>query len=137
MDIINAMKEGKSHGINKISSELLKNGGNFVVTIFTILCQKSWNNKICPAQWNQSLVIPIPKKGDLKKCKNYRKLSVICHSINILINIIFKRLNPQVEQILYYEQVRVRKGRNTFEQVFNCRNLIDKHLNKKSSSITS
>ena len=93
------LTEGKSPGINNIPSELIKHGGNYVVNIITVLCQicisKAW-----PAQWTQSLVIPIPKKGNLKKSKSYRTLSLICHSSKFLLKIILKRLNPQIEQIL-------------------------------------
>ena len=42
-----------------------------------------------------------------------------------------KRLNPPpppVEEILSEEQVGFRKGRSTIEKVFNCRNIIEKHL---------
>ena len=67
-EVINAiqrLKDGKSPGNDNISSELLKHGGNAIVNVFTELCQKSWSMKKCPAQWTQSLVIPIPKKGNL------------------------------------------------------------------------
>ena len=43
---------------------------------------------------DSTLEIPIPNKGDIKKYKNYRTLSLICHSIKILLKIIFKRLRP-------------------------------------------
>ena len=40
MDAINTLKKGKSPGINNIPSELIKHGGNSVVKIITVLCQK-------------------------------------------------------------------------------------------------
>ena len=69
--------------------------------------------------------------GDLKKCKNYRTLSLICHSSKILLTIILKRLNPQIERVLSEEQAGFRKRRSTVEQVFNCRNIIEKHLDSQ------
>ena len=53
----------------------------------------------------QSLVIPIPKKCNLRKCENYRTLSLISHSSKMLLRIILSRLNPQVERILSDEQL--------------------------------
>ena len=38
------------------------------------------------------------------------------------------RLISQAEEVLSEEQVGFRKGRSTTEQIFNCRNLIEKHL---------
>ena len=90
-DVINAIKslnDGKSPGNDNISSELLKHGGDAIVNVFTELCQKSWSMKKWPAQWTQSLVIPIPKKGNLRKCENYRTLSLISYSSTILLRII-------------------------------------------------
>ena len=42
----------------------------------------------------------IPKKGDLKKCSNYRTISLIIHTSKILLRIILNRLIPQAEEIL-------------------------------------
>ena len=97
--LYSSLKEGKSPGIDNIPSELVKYRGNAVVRILTTLCQKSWSSKIWPSQWTKTLIIPVPKKVDLKKCKNYRSLSVICYSSKILLYIILKRKNPQVEEI--------------------------------------
>ena len=79
------------------------------------------------------MVIPIPKKGDLKKCSNYITLSLICHSSDILLKIILKRLTPQAEQITYMEQARFRKGRSTVEQITNVRTLKEKHLGSQTN----
>ena len=45
MDAINTLTEGKSPGINNIPSELIKNGGNSVINIITVLCQQSCTSK--------------------------------------------------------------------------------------------
>ena len=42
---IQKLKEGKSPGIDNISGELLKYGGDAIVNVFTELCQISWSNK--------------------------------------------------------------------------------------------
>ena len=130
-EVINAIKslnDGKSPRNDNISSELLKHGGNAIVNVFTELCQKSWSMKKWPEQWTTSLVIPIPKKGNLRKCENYRTLSLISHSRKMLLRIILNRLNPQVERILSDEQAGFRKGRSTVEQIFNCRILMERHI---------
>ena len=58
---------------------------------------------------------------------------VICQSSKILLSIILKRLNLPVEEILSEEQAVFRKGRSTIEQVFNCRNIIEKHLDSQKN----
>ena len=59
------------------------------------------------------------KKGNLRKCENYRTLSLICHSSNILLRSILNRLTSQAEEGLSEEQAGFRKGRSTTEQIFN------------------
>ena len=125
VNAIKTLKEGKSPGIDNIPSELIKHGGTAIIRMFTAICQKAWVSKSWPKQWTKSLIIPIAKKGDLKKCKNYRTLSLICHSSKLLLTIILKRLNLQIERVLSEEQAGFRKGRSTVEQVFNCRNIIE------------
>ena len=92
--------------------------------MFTEVYQKLWSMKKWPAQCTQSLVINIPKKVNLRKCENHRTLSLISHSSKIIL----KRLNPQVERILSDERAGFRKGRSTVEQIFNCRILMERHI---------
>ena len=68
------------------------------------------------------------KKGNLRKCENHRTLSLICHSSKILLRIILNRLTSKAEEVISEEQAGFRKGRSTTEQIFNYRNLIEKHL---------
>ena len=77
---------------------------------------------------SKSLIITIPKKGDLKKCENYRTISLICHASKILPRIIINRMNPQAEEILEEEQKGFRKKRNTREHILNSRILAEIHI---------
>ena len=81
-----------------------------------------------PDLWTQSIIIPIPKKGNLKKCENYRTGSLISHASNILLRIILNLLNPMVESILAEEKVGFRKKRSTTEQILNCKIMGEKHI---------
>ena len=89
------LKNGKSPGPDNIPSELLKHGGESLIKIFTTMCQQIWKTKKLPSHWTKSFIIPIPKKGDSRKCSNYRTLSLIPHTSKILLRIILNRLNPQ------------------------------------------
>ena len=62
-------------------------------------------------------------------------MSLICLSSTILLRIISNRLTSQAEEVLTQEQVRIRKGRSTTEQIFNCRNII-KILGKSKQLIS-
>ena len=106
------LKNGKSPGPDNIPSELLKHGGESIIKIFQTICQQIWKTKKWPDQWTKSLIIPIPKKADSRKCSNYLTLNLISHSSKILLRIILNRLNPQAETILAEEQAGFRKSRS-------------------------
>ena len=76
----------------------------------------------------QSLVITLPKKGNLQQCQNYQTISLISHASKVMLKIILNRLKPQVEKITAEEQAGFRAGGSTTEQIFNLRILCEKYL---------
>jgi len=128
---IKSLKTGKSAGNDNIPAELLKSGGNSVVDILTAICNKIWETGEWPEAWTQSLIITLPKKGNLQLCQNYRTISLISHASKVMLKVILKRLQPQAENIIAEEQAGFRKGRSTIEQIFNLRLLCEKHLEQQ------
>ena len=124
---VKSLKKGISPGNDNIPGELVQAGGEKVIEILTLICKRIWTTGIWPKAWTQSLIINIPKKGNLKLCNNYRTISLISHPIKILLNVILNRLRPQAENIIAEEQAGFRVGRNTSEQIFNLRMLCEKY----------
>ena len=114
--------------MDNVPSELLKGGDEAVTKALTALCQKVWKEKKWPREWTQSLVIPIPKKGNLRQCQNYRTTSLISHSSKAMLRVILNRLKPKGAELLAEEQASFRAGRSTVEQIFCCRVLAEKYL---------
>ena len=50
------------------------------------------------------------KKGNFRKCENYRTLILIYYSSKILLIIILNRLTSQAEEVFSEEQAGFRKG---------------------------
>ena len=122
------MKKGKSAGVNNISAELVQAGGEDVITAVTTICSNIWQTGELPARWTQSLVITLPKKGNLQQCQNYRTISLINHPRKVMLKIILNRFKLQAEKIIAEEQAGFRAGRNTTEQIFNLHILCEKYL---------
>ena len=78
--------------------------------------------------WTQSLVVPLPKKGKLKQCQNYRTISLISHPSKTMLRVILKRLTVKAEELLAEEQAGFRPGRSTVKHIFSGRVIIGKHL---------
>ena len=117
------MKVGKAPGADNIPAELLKYGGKELVALMSSLCQKIWETKTWPDEWTTSLIILLPRKGNPQKCQNYRTISLIAHSSKVMLRILLNRLKNETE-----EQAGFRPGRSIVEQIFNCRIMMEKHL---------
>ena len=105
---LKSLKLGKAPGIDNIPVELLTNGGELVVTAYTSICNHVFKSGEWPKEWTTSIIVPMPKKGSLKKCNNYRTISLISHPNKILLKVILKRLQPQAEAILSQRQIHNR-----------------------------
>ena len=97
---VRKLKKGKSAGADNILGELIQAGGDPVISILTNMCNKIWQTGEWPTPWTQSLVITLPKKGNLQMCQNYSTISLISHPSKVMLMIILNRLKPQAEQII-------------------------------------
>ena len=68
---VQLLKKGKSAGIYNIPAELVQAVGEDVITALTTICHKIWQTGEWQTPWTQSLVITLPKKGNLQQCQNY------------------------------------------------------------------
>ena len=130
---VKALKMGKSAGVDNIPAELVQAGGKAMISILTSICNKIWKAGEWPTRWTQSLLITLPKKGNLQLCQNYGTISLISHPSKVMLNIILNRLQPQTEEIIADEQAGFRTGRSTTEQIFNLRILSEKYLQHQQS----
>ena len=115
-------------GVNNIPAELVKEVGEDVLTSVTTICNKIWQTGEWPTPLTQSLVITLPKKGNLQQCQNYRTISLISHPSKVILKIILNRLKPQAKKIITEEPAGFRAERRTTKQIFNLRILCEKYL---------
>ena len=92
----------------------------------TELCQKIWQTCTWPKEWKRSIFIPLPKKGDINDCANYRTIALIPHASKVLLKVIQKRLTPYIESQLPDEQAGFRRGRGTRDHIANMRWIMEK-----------
>ena len=99
-----------------------------MIDMLLTICNKIWQSGDWPTPWTQSLVITLPKKGNLQQCQNYRTISLICHPSKVMLKILLNRLKPQAEIIIAEEQAGFRAGRSTTEQILNLRIICERYL---------
>ena len=123
---VKKLKNNKGVGIDGIPGELLKNGGQELTKKMYEICNWIWTNEDIPRTWTKSVIITIPKKGDIQDCSNYRTISLISHSSKILLLIILNRLRAQLHCHLSEEQAGFRANRNTIQQILTLRLVAEK-----------
>ena len=59
---IKHLKNRKAPGVDKISSEVLKAGGNSIISMLHTIFNKVWNEEKSPEEWSKILLKPLHKK---------------------------------------------------------------------------
>ena len=108
-------------------AELIKNGGNQLITFFHKLCIAIWMKKELPVDWVNSIFIPIPKRGEVLQCNNNRTIALISHCSKILLKIISNRMKPQMDVEINETQAGFRSGTGTRNQILNLKLIIEKN----------
>ena len=99
-----------------------------MIDVLTEICNRIWRTGEWPTPWTQSLIITLPKKGNLQLCQNCRTISLISHSSKVMLKVILNGLKPQAEEIIAEEQDGFRALGSTTEQIFNLRILCEMYL---------
>ena len=99
-----------------------------MIDVLTEICNRIWRTEEWPMPWTPSMIITLPKNGNVQLCHNYRTISLICHSSKVMLKVILNRLKPQAKEINAEEQAGFRAGRSTTEQIFNLKILCQKYL---------
>ena len=71
----------KASGGDGIPVELFQILKDDAEKVLHSICQQIWKTQEWPQDWERSVFIPIPKKGNTKECSNYDKL----HSSHMLV----------------------------------------------------
>ena len=90
------------------------------------ICQQIWKTQQWPQDWNRSVFIPIPKKGNAKECSNYHTIALISHASKVMLKILQARLQQYVNRGLPDVQAGFRKGKGTRDQIANLHWIIEK-----------
>jgi hypothetical protein len=87
-----------------------------------------WNKNELLKEWKESITVPICKRANKADYSNYRGISLLSSTYNILSYILLSRLTPNAEGINEYHQCGFGCNRSTADHIFG----ICKILQKKS-----
>ena len=109
-EAIRTLKNGKAPGVDNMKAEMLKNMGEKGVELLHEIIEEAWKTQEVPTEWKMSVIIPIYKKGDRRKCTNYRGVSLICSASKIYEKVLEKRLRSITETKIHETQSGFRPG---------------------------
>ena len=72
------------------------------------------------------MIVPIPKKGDLTQCDNWRGISLLDVVGKLFTQVMQRRLERMVEDTLPDSQCGFRSGRGCIDMIFCARQLVEK-----------
>ena len=90
----------KAGGDNGTQAELFQVLKDDAVKVLHSICQQIWKTQQWPQDWKRSVFIPIPKKGNVKECSNYRTIALTSHASKVILKILQVRLQQYVNQEL-------------------------------------
>ena len=116
LESITTNKASGGDGIPVALFQILKDDA---VKVLHSICQQIWKTQQWPQDWQSSVLIPIPKKGNAKKCSNYCTIALISHTSKVVLKILQARLQEYVNRELPDVQPGFRKDRGTRDQIAN------------------
>ena len=130
---LNKLKHGKAGGKTGIPPELVAYGGAELWDRLLEIMKEIWKEKRVVRDWKDAEIVPIPKKGNLQSCDNWRGISLLDVAGKVFARIIQERLQVIAESVLPDSQCGFRKNRGCVDMIFASRQLVEKTLEHDDS----
>ena len=92
------------------------------------LVEDVWKESSVPCDRRDVILVPIPKKGNLTNCDNWRGISLLEVVGKVVARVIQERLQKIAEEELPESQCGFRKGRSCADMIFTVRQLVEKQV---------
>ena len=81
--VLGSITINKASGYGGIPAELLQILIDDAVKVLHSICQQIWKTQQWPQDWKKSIFIPIPKKGNAKKCSNDYTIALCLNLLSV------------------------------------------------------
>ena len=98
--VLGNITRNKASGGDGIPVELFQILKDDAVKVLNSICQQIWKTKKWPQDWKRSVFIPIPKKGNAKKCSRYCTIPLISQTSKVMLKILQARLQQYMNREL-------------------------------------
>ncbi|CAH8518135.1 unnamed protein product [Dicrocoelium dendriticum] len=120
-----ALNHFRASGPDSLSPALFKDGGEVLCKALTSLFECVWKEDSIPANWSESIIVAIYKKGSRTDCSNHRDISLTPVVTKLLASSIVRRLTAERESWNREEQAGFRPGRGCIDHIFTLRQVLE------------
>ena len=122
---------GKAPGVDGVTAEMLKAGGETVVEWLHWICCLAWEQGVVPDEWVMAIIVPIYKgKGCRSECSSYRGVSLLSIPGKVYGMVLIERVKDITDCRISREQGAFRKGKGCIDQIFTVKMVAEKYLAK-------
>ena len=129
-EVVSAIKKlnsGKAPDMNGFTAEILKCGGDNMISMLHQLMTHFWEKGSVPQEWVDALLVSLYKSGGQDICGNFRGISLLSIIGKVLARIQLDRLNTHIApNVISESQCGFRPNRGTTDMVFSLRQLQEK-----------
>ena len=123
---IKGLNNYKAPGFDyNITAEAIKYGGDALKERLLKLVHIIKNQLKPPSDWTKNIIVPLPKKGDLTKIKNYRGISLMSIAAKLYNKLLLNRIREKIDAKLRVNQAGYRPGRGCVEHVHTLRRIFE------------
>ena len=97
---LDALKRDKAGRKTGLLPEMLLYGGAELYNRLLQIMQDVWRSGTVVDDWKNAVIVPIPKKGDLRKCNNWRGISLLDVAGKVFARVIQTRLQAIADSIV-------------------------------------
>ncbi|KAG1708451.1 DNA polymerase zeta catalytic subunit [Nymphon striatum] len=122
------MKKGKAVGPDEVSIEMLDALEEYGLNLVHKVFNEIYETGVFPEDFLASEFITLPKKPGAVECKNHRTISIMCHSVKLILSIIIERLRNKIRPEIAEEQFGFMPDKGTRNAIFVLRMLSERAI---------
>lgn len=111
-EIIKHLPLDKSPGPDGFNNEFLKKCGHIIKQDFYNLCYAFHENEVCLQSINGSFITLIPKVDGPTRINEFRPISLLNSSVNVITKLLSNRLQPLITKLIHVNQYGFIKSRS-------------------------
>ena len=124
-DAIRSLPNNKAAGVDGLPAEFFKAQPMVAAGLLHPLIDATWVSEKFPEEWNEGIIVKIPKKGDLRDCNNWRGICVLPAIAKIIAKIILERLKNHIFATIDASQAGFRPGSSCADHINTVRIIIE------------